>query len=130
MSTYLYRLNNCIHTKVLNKNVSNVAVSSGRTNFNKPAPLKLSIKMTVSWYIACPKIIFQPVIDISGVALVSGDRWRTAGFAGSVASASAANVSIIKLTQSNWAGERVDSPVSLATEDTNVSVTAVMFTVS
>lgn len=70
------------------------------------------------------------MIDISGVALVSGDRWRTAGFAGSVASASAANVSIIKLTQSNWAGERVDSPVSLATEDTNVSVTAVMFTVS
>lgn len=47
-----------------------------------------------------------------------------------MARASAAKVSMIRLTQSNWAGDSIDSPVSLAMADTKVRVTAVMLTVS
>jgi hypothetical protein len=52
------------------------------------------------------------------------------GFGGSVARASAANVSIIRLTQSNWTGVRIGSSFWLAIADTNVIPTAVILTVS
>lgn len=70
------------------------------------------------------------MIDINGMLLVSGALCRTEGLARSVARASAAKVPIIRFTQSSWAADKMDSPVSLVTADTKVSVTAVILTVS
>lgn len=79
---------------------------------------------------ACPIIILAILNVISEADFRSGLRSRTLRVGGSVASASAANVSIIKLTQSSWTALRTDSWVGLATAETNVKTTAVTFTVS
>lgn len=77
----------------------------------------------------CPTIIFHIVTVIKGADLGSGLRSRILGVGGSVARASAANVSMIRLTQRSWTAVRTDVSVLLATADTKVSTTAVILTV-
>ena len=54
--------------------------------------------VTVKWKMACPKIIFHIPTVIKPCFLESGFRSSMLGPGGSVAKASAANVSIIRLT--------------------------------
>ena len=75
-------------------------------------------------------IIFHIFSVINGAVRDSGLRSRTAWFGGSVARASAAKVSMIRLTQSNCTGVRIDSSFGLAIADIKVKVTAVILTVS
>lgn len=86
--------------------------------------------MTTSWYIDCPMIIFHIVIVISGADLGSGRRFKIDSEGGSVANARAANVSMIKLTQSSCTAVRTDVSSSLATAEIKVRMTAVMLTVT
>ena len=60
----------------------------------------------------------------------SGFLLSMLGVGGSVARARAANVSIIRLTQSNWTGVRIGSSLGLVIADTSVIPTAVILTVS
>ena len=66
---------------------------------------------------------------IRGADFGSGRRFRMVGEGASVASASAAKVSMMRLTQSNWTAVRTDCSLSLATADTKVNRTAVILTV-
>ncbi len=75
-------------------------------------------------------IIFHIVTVINGADLGSGRRFRIECVGGSVAKASAANVSMIKLTQSSCTAVKTDVSSSLATAEINVRITAVMFTVT
>lgn len=75
-------------------------------------------------------IIFHIVKVISGADFGSGLRSSILIEGGSVASASAANVSIIRLTHRSWTAVRTDVSVLLATADINVRATAVMLTVT
>ena len=75
-------------------------------------------------------IILAILTVINGADFLSGLRSRTARVGGSVAKARAANVSIMRLTQSSWTALRTDSSVALATAETKVNTTAVMLTVS
>ena len=79
---------------------------------------------------ACPKIILAILSVIKGADFLSGLRSSTDRFGGSVAKAKAANVSMIKLTQSSWTAFKTDSSSLLATAETKVRTTAVMLTVS
>lgn len=74
-------------------------------------------------------IIFHIVNVIKGADFGSGFRRSRLGVGGSVANASAAKVSIIKLTHSNWTAVRTELSSPLATAETNVITTAVMLTV-
>lgn len=76
-----------------------------------------------------PIIIFHIVMVINGADFGSGLRSSMLGVGGSVARASAANVSMIRLTQSNWTAVKTELSVLLDTADTNVRTTAVMLTV-
>lgn len=67
---------------------------------------------------------------INGADLGSGLRLRIECVGGSVAKARAANVSMIKLTQSSCTAVRTEVSSSLATAETNVRRTAVMLTVT
>ena len=49
---------------------------------------------------------------------------------GSVARANAANVSMMRLTQSSWTAVKTEFSFELATAETNVRTTAVMLTVT
>ena len=84
----------------------------------------------MSWKIDCDMIIFHIFKVMSGADFGSGGRLRILGVGGSVASASAAKVSMIKLTQSSWTAVRTESSLSLATALMKVSRTAVMLTVN
>ena len=64
-------------------------------------PAKLRDSVTISWYIDCPMIIFHIRNVIKGADFGSGNLSNRLGVGGSVASARAANVSMIRLTQSN-----------------------------
>ena len=75
-------------------------------------------------------IIFYIVIVIRGDAFWSGFRSRMLGAGGSVASAKAAIVSMIRLTYSNYTAVKTDSLVSLDIAETNVRTTAVILTVT
>ena len=75
-------------------------------------------------------IIFHMFKVINGADLGSGLRFRMLGVGGSVANARAANVSMIKLTHKSWTAVSTEVSVLLATADTNVNTTAVMFTVT
>ena len=61
-------------------------------------PTKSKAKITASWYIACPRIFFIIVLEISGFVRPYGFLNRRSGVGISVARANEANVSIIKLT--------------------------------
>lgn len=78
----------------------------------------------------CPTIIFHMVTVIKGADLGSGLRFRMLEVGGSVARAKAANVSMMRLTQRSCTAVKTDVSVLLATADTNVSMTAVMLTVT
>ena len=78
----------------------------------------------------CPIIIFHMVRDIKGADLGSGGLSRILRVGGSVARASAASVSMIKLTHKSWTAVRTELSSAAATADTKVSTTAVMLTVS
>ena len=52
------------------------------------------------------------------------------GEGGSVAKARAAKVSMMRLTQSSWTAVNTEVSVPLETAETNVKITAVMFTVT
>jgi hypothetical protein len=60
----------------------------------------------------------------------SGFRSRMLGAGGSVASAKAAIVSMIRLTHSNYTAVKTDSSVSLDTAETNVRTIAIILTVT
>jgi hypothetical protein len=77
-----------------------------------------------------PIIIFHMDKVIRGADFGSGFLSRILELGGSVARARAANVSMIRLTQSNWTGVRIGSSFGLAIPVTNVMPTAVMLTVS
>lgn len=79
---------------------------------------------------ACPMIIFHMFSVMRGADFLVGLRFRIFRVGGSVASASAAKVSIIKFTQRSWTAVRTDSSVEEATAEMKVRRTAVMFTVS
>ena len=66
---------------------------------------------------------------IRGADLGSGFRCSKLGAGGSVASASAANVSMIKLTQRSCTAVRTEVSLLDDTADTKVNTTAVIFTV-
>lgn len=66
---------------------------------------------------------------IRGADLGSGLLFKMVGDGASVASASAANVSMMRLTQSNCTAVSTDASSSLATPEMNVNRTAVMLTV-
>ena len=74
-------------------------------------------------------IIFHIVNVISGADFGSGLRCRILGDGPSVASASAANVSMMRLTQSNCTAVRTEVSEPLATAEMNVKTTAVILTV-
>ena len=74
-------------------------------------------------------IIFHIVDVINGADLGSGLRFSKLGVGGSVARARAANVSMIRLTQSSCTAVRTDVCLLLATAETKVKTTAVIFTV-
>jgi len=74
-------------------------------------------------------IIFHMENVINGADLGSGLRIRILGVGGSVASANAAKVSIIRFTQSSCTALSTDVSVLLATAEMKVSMTAVMLTV-
>jgi hypothetical protein len=78
---------------------------------------------------ACPIIIFHIVVVMRGADFGSGLRFKIVGPGPSVANANAAKVSMIRLTQSSWTAVSTDVSLSFATAETNVSTTAVMFTV-
>lgn len=67
---------------------------------------------------------------IRGADLGSGFRFSMLGVGGSVASARAANVSIIRLTHNNWTAVSTEDSEPLDTAETNVRTTAVMLTVT
>ena len=77
-----------------------------------------------------PIIIFHIVMVIRGDDFGSGFRSKILGVGGSVASANAAMVSIIRLTHSSCTAVKTDCSESLDTAETKVSTTAVIFTVS
>ncbi len=85
--------------------------------------------VTTSWKIACPIIIFHMFRVIRGADFFYGLRLRMLRVGRSVASASAAKVSIIRLTHNSCTAVRTDSSSALATADTNVSTMAVILTV-
>lgn len=70
------------------------------------------------------------LIVIKGADLGSGFLSRMLCAGGSVAKASAAKVSMIRLTQSNCTADKTEDWSSEATAVTNVRSTAVMLTVS
>lgn len=74
-------------------------------------------------------IIFHMVKVIKGADFGSGFRLRMLGVGASVARARAANVSIIRFTQSSCTAVSTDDSEPLDTAETNVSKTAVMLTV-
>ena len=74
-------------------------------------------------------IIFHIVNVISGADFGSGLRRSMLGEGGSVARASAAKVSMMRLTHSSCTAVKTDVSLPLATADTNVKMTAVMLTV-
>ena len=75
-------------------------------------------------------IIFHIVTVIKGADFGSGGRSRTLSVGGSVARASAAKVSMMRLTQRSWTAVKTEVSLELATADTNVSRTAVILTVT
>ena len=75
-------------------------------------------------------IIFHMVVVINGADFGSGSRLRMLGVGGSVARASAAKVSMMRLTQSSWTAVSTDCWLSLETAEINVRNTAVMLTVT
>lgn len=75
-------------------------------------------------------IIFHIFRVIKGADLGSGFRFRMLGVGGSVAKARAANVSMMRFTQSNWTAVNTDSSFSFATAEMKVKKTAVMLTVT
>ena len=77
----------------------------------------------------CPIIIFHIVRVINGADFGSGLRLSILGLGGSVASARAANVSIIRFTQSSCTAVSTDVSLLLATAEMKVNITAVMLTV-
>lgn len=77
----------------------------------------------------CPIIIFHIVKVMRGADLGCGFRSKILGVGGSVASASAANVSIIKFTQSSWTAVMTDVWLGLETAEMKARRTAVMLTV-
>lgn len=126
---YLYWLKICIHTKVLKINVLNWSCSCTLSYPNIFFPPKFNTKVTTIWKIACPMIIFHILSVISGADFFSGFRLRMLRVGGSVASARAANVSIMRFTQRSCTALRTDSSSLLATAETKVRTTAVIFTV-
>lgn len=86
--------------------------------------------MITSWKIDCPIIIFHMVRVISGADFGSGLRLSMLGVGGSVASARAAKVSMIRLTQRSCTAVSTEVSLELPTADINVSTTAVMLTVT
>ena len=127
--THLYWLNNCIQTYVLNTNVSKLSCLVPvypRTRL----PAKLRVNVTASWYMDWTIIIFHIVRLTRGADFGLGFLSRILGGGGSVASAMAANVSIIRFTQSNCTGVNIDSSWSLVIAETKVRTTAVILTVS
>ena len=85
--------------------------------------------MTANWKIDCPIIIFHIVTVMRGADFGSGLRFRILGVGGSVASASAAKVSIIKLTQRSWTAVKTEVSLPLPTAEIKVKTTAVILTV-
>ena len=75
-------------------------------------------------------IIFHIANVIKGPDLGCGLRFRMLGEGGSVAKARAAKVSMMRLTQSSWTAVNTEGSVPLETAETNVKITAVMFTVT
>ena len=61
-------------------------------------PTKSKAKITLSWYIACPRIFFIIVLEISGFVRPYGFLSKRSGVGNSVAKAREAKVSIIKFT--------------------------------
>lgn len=92
-------------------------------------PAKFRIKVTTSWYMACPMIIFHIVKAINGADFGSGLRFSKLGVGASVASANAAKVSIIRFTQRSCTAVSTEVSFLLATADTKVNITAVTLTV-
>jgi hypothetical protein len=74
-------------------------------------------------------IIFHMVRVINGADFGSGRRLSILGLGGSVASANAANVSIMRFTQSSCTAVSTDVSLPLATAEMKVNITAVMLTV-
>ena len=74
-------------------------------------------------------IIFHIVKVINGADFGSGLRFSILGVGGSVASAKAAKVSIIRFTQRSCTALSTDVWFLLATAEMNVNKTAVMLTV-
>lgn len=74
-------------------------------------------------------IIFHIVTVINGADFGSGRRFNIDAVGGSVAKASAAKVSMIKLTQRSCTAVRTELSSSFATAEMNVKKTAVILTV-
>lgn len=83
----------------------------------------------MSWKMVCPMIIFHMLKLMRGEDLGSGFRSKRLPEGGSVARASAAKVSIIKLTHKSWTALSTEVPVLETTAVTKVRMTAVMLTV-
>ena len=92
----LISLNTCSQTKVLNVTVC-ISAKFHPVKIRNPA--KLRTKVTTSCRMAWPKIIFHILNVIIEAPLASGFLLRSSSVGGSVASANAAKVSMIKLTQ-------------------------------
>lgn len=75
-------------------------------------------------------IIFHMVTVIRGADLRSGFRSKIFSVGGSVASANAAKVSMIRFTHNSCTALRTDSSLGSDTAETKARITAVMLTVS
>ena len=87
------------------------------------------MRVTTSWKMDWPIIIFHMLRVIRGADLGCGGRLRIRGVGASVARARAANVSMIKFTHSSCTAVNTELSDSEATAETKVSTTAVMLTV-
>ena len=61
-------------------------------------PANNNVNITISWYTVCPKIFFNIFREMSGFVLPYGRLFSSSSLGSSVASASDARVSIIRLT--------------------------------
>jgi hypothetical protein len=102
------------------------AIVSSRPKILNPA--QYSTKQTIVWYSAWQMIILTMSTLMRGAVSLSGLRSSEERVAGSVASARAANVSMIRLTQRSWTGVRMALSLSDARAETKVTITATILT--
>ena len=94
----------CFHTwqntKELNMNVLRMESASELVSFRSCSPLSWKIKRTRIWKMLCPTIFLHMILVMNFTSLPTGGLFINPSCGGSVASAKAPRVSMIKFTQS------------------------------